>query len=177
MIDPLLPLVFATALALLFGMAAQHKLGVLKNKRFAAQMQAYALLPESLVGPAARVMPWLELGVALALLVPQTRAAAAVLAVALLLMYAVAMAINILRGRSDIDCGCGDAPQQLSWWLVARNGALALLALLPLVPATARALQFTDFFFVVLLTLLMSIAALALDQLLRNHTAFTQQES
>jgi hypothetical protein len=177
MIDPILPLVFATALALLFGMAAQHKLGVLKNKRFAAQMQAYQLLPEVLVAPAARALPWLELGVAFTLLIPQTRPAAALLGAALLLLYAGAMAINLLRGRNDIDCGCGDAPQKLSWWLVARNALLALFALLPLTPITARALQFTDFIFVVLLTLLLSIAALALDQLLRNHTTFNQQES
>lgn len=177
MIDPLLPLVFATALALLFGMAAQHKLGVLKNKRFAAQMQAYSLLPETLVSPAARALPWLELGLAMALLVPQTRPAAAIIGCSLLLLYACAMAINLLRGRSDIDCGCGDAPQKLSWWLVARNAALSLFALLPLMPTTTRALHFTDFIFVVLLTLLLSIAALALDELLRNHTTFNQQES
>lgn len=177
MIDPLLPLVFATALALLFGMAAQHKLGVLKNKRFAAQLQAYSLLPDTLIGPVARALPWLELGIAFTLLMPLTRDAGSITASALLLVYASAMASNLLRGRGDIDCGCGDAPQKLSWWLVARNGVLALLALLPLAPDSARALQFTDLFFVVLLTLLLSLAALALDQLLRNHTAFNQQES
>ena len=91
MLDPWLPLVFATALALLFGMAAQHQLGLLKNKRFAAQLQAYGLLPEPLVSPLARGLTWLELAIAFALLMP------------------------LLRGRSDIDCGCGDAPQKPSW--------------------------------------------------------------
>jgi len=177
MLDPLLPLVFATALALLFGMAAQHKLGLLKNKRFAAQLQAYGLLPEPMVGPLARALPWLELAIAFALLMPLLRDAGAVAGSVLLLVYAIAMGINLLRGRSDIDCGCGDAPQKLSWWLVARNAALAALVLLPLAPETTRALQFSDFIFVVLLTLLLSIGALALDQLLRNHTTFNQQES
>lgn len=139
MIDPILPLVFATALALLFGMAAQHKLGLLKNKRFAAQLQAYQLLPEVMVAPAARALPWLELAVAFCLLIPQTRPAAALLGAALLLLYAAAMAVNLLRGLKDIDCGCGDAPQKLSWFIVARNILLALFALLPLAPTFANA--------------------------------------
>ncbi len=177
MLDPLIPLVLATALALLFGMAAQHKLGLLKNKRFAAQLQAYALLPDALVTAVARVLPWLELAIAFALLLPILRNAGALAGSMLLLVYAVAMGINLLRGRRDIDCGCGDAPQKLSWWLVARNIVLAALVLLPLVPQTLRTLQFTDLVFVVLLTLLLAIGALALDQLLRNHTTFNQQES
>lgn len=177
MLDPLLPLTVATGLALVFAMAAQHKFGGLKQKRFAAQLAAYELLPEVLVTPVARMLPLLELGIATALLLPLTREAATTVAVALLLLYGAAMAVNLLRGRSAIDCGCGDVPRMLSWWLVLRNVLLAALACTPLLPLQTRALQFSDFIFVLLLTLLAAIAWLAVDQLLRNHHAFNQQES
>jgi hypothetical protein len=38
-----------------------------------------------------------------------------------------AMALNLLRGRV-LDCGCGGAPQPLSWGLVVRNLAMVLMA-------------------------------------------------
>ena len=57
----------------------------------------------------------------------------AVSAASLLILFAVAMAINIRRGRRHIDCGCFQSAlkQTLSWILVARNAALALLLAVP----------------------------------------------
>jgi len=48
----------------------------------------------------------------------------------LLLVYAVGMQVNRRRGRSFIDCGCGDEPVPLTAGLLVRNGALVLLACL-----------------------------------------------
>ena len=50
---------------------------------------------------------------------------------ALLVLYSAAIAINLLRGRRDIECGCGGAATHvpLSGWLLARNAALMATAL------------------------------------------------
>ena len=50
------------------------------------------------------------------------------LALSLLLLYAAAIAINLLRGRYDIDCGCGGEATPIGWGLVMRNVVLAGLA-------------------------------------------------
>jgi hypothetical protein len=61
-----------------------------------------------------------------------------------------AVAINLLRGRTEIDCGCGSlgghvGDQTLSWGLVARNALLALAAVLTLREDAARALVWIDY--------------------------------
>lgn len=166
MIDPLLQLVIAVALALLFASAALHKRG--EPARFRAQLAAYALLPADRVRSAAGALPWLELGTALLLLPVATRPAAGVAAAILLLAYAGAMGINLLRGRVDIDCGCGGTAQPLSWYLVLRNLALATGAALLAAPTADRALLATDALWLVLLVPLLAIAYAALGEIVRN---------
>jgi len=89
----------------------------------------YRLLPRALVAPFAIVLPPAEMLVGLLLLSGQLRPVGAFSAIALLGLFAIAMAINLRRGRSDIDCGCGQSflKQNLSWLLVGRNAGLALL--------------------------------------------------
>ena len=97
----------------------------------------YRLLPAALVPPAAWLLPIVELLVAVALLTGSRLLAPAV-AILLLLVFAAAMAINILRGRRNIDCGCGHAGlrQTLGWPMVARNLAMAAaLSIRILLPA------------------------------------------
>lgn len=88
----------------------------------------YRLLPAALVGPAALLLPPVELAVSMGLLLGGHWLAALAAAV-LLVIFAAAMGINIARGRSQIDCGCGRSQlrQPLSWLLVGRNLALAAL--------------------------------------------------
>ena len=50
------------------------------------------------------------------------------LAGALLAFYAIAMGMALARGQYLMDCGCGDAPEPVSWLHVARNAALVALA-------------------------------------------------
>jgi hypothetical protein len=87
----------------------------------------YRLLPEALVAPAALLLPFVELIVAVGLLLGN-RPAAPLAAIVLLLVFAAAMAINIRRGRRHIDCGCGHSGlrQDLGWRMVARNLVMAL---------------------------------------------------
>jgi len=165
-VDPFLQLILTLPLAVLMITASQHKLG--NRVRFAAQLGAYALLPAPLLAPVARVLPWLELGAGLALLIPALRPVAGFLTAALLMVYALAMFLNLLRGQRQIDCGCGGPPQPLSGWLVSRNLVLAAVALLLLLPVAPRGLTPMDGFLLLLLTALVSVAYLTLGQLLAN---------
>jgi len=130
--DPVIDVTLRTALALLFFVAAGHKLQDLG--RFRATLAEYRLLPAGLVPLAA------------ALVVPSARAAGLVSAATLLVVYGAAVAINLARGRRHIDCGCaGPAGRRpISGALVARNAALAALALAGLVPVHPRALLWVD---------------------------------
>jgi hypothetical protein len=96
----------------------------------------YRLLPAWAVSPAAALLPPLELLLAIGLLSAQAQPWPALAAIALLLLFAGAMAVNIARGRTHIDCGCGQAflAQHLSPPLVARNLVLAALLLPSFVP-------------------------------------------
>ncbi|MEX0738347.1 MAG: MauE/DoxX family redox-associated membrane protein [Pseudohongiella sp.] len=174
MIDPLLTIVIATSLALLFLLAARHKISA--HRRFEAQLAAYRLLPDALISPAARVLPWLEIAVAISLLFAVTRPVGAVLAATLLAVYALAMGINLSRGRSQIDCGCGDTPQSLSGLLVLRNCVLAIGALMLLAPVAARPLNILDMVFAVLFVAACSLSYTLFEQLSRNHTLLTDKE-
>ncbi|MDO9475094.1 MAG: MauE/DoxX family redox-associated membrane protein [Pseudohongiella sp.] len=168
MIDPLLPLVISTSLALLFFMAARHKLS--DNRRFEAQLAAYQLVPESLLRISAKALPWIEMSLVFLLLIPFTRAFAASVAAALLVAYAMAMAVNLNRGRSEIDCGCGDTPQPLSVMLLVRNTVLAAGALLLVVPVIDRSITTIDLVLVALFTAVLAMAYLMVEMLVKNHS-------
>lgn len=116
----------SVALALLFVQAALHKFRA--GPRFQAQLAAYRLLPNGLVPAAAWLLALIECLTILLLLVSVTRAIGAVLAATLMLLYTGAIVANLLRGRREIDCGCGDTPVPLSLGLVGRNGVVILAA-------------------------------------------------
>jgi len=119
--------------ALLFVRAALHKLG--DRHRFEGVLTDYAVLPEGLPRLFAYAVPVLELTAAVLLILPTMRPVGAALAGGLLASYGVAMATNLVRGRYLIDCGCGGAPEPISWLLVARN-----VVLVALIAPTAAAL-------------------------------------
>jgi uncharacterized membrane protein len=144
MVDPALALLAIPLLAVVFGAAALAKLRDLDM--FQGVVEQYRLLPAFLVKPFVRVLPVLELGAALGLLLPPTRALAAATLVGLLVLFAAAMAINLARGRSDIDCGCfiGVHKQRISWALVVRNLVLAGFGVMLLPGTTGRPLAALD---------------------------------
>ena len=45
----------------------------------------------------------------------------------MLVGYAIAMAISLARGKYLVDCGCGGAPEPISWKLIGRNAVLTTL--------------------------------------------------
>ena len=106
--------------------AALHKWRRLDE--FAAIIVNYRVMPPSLAPPLSYLIPITECALALALLPAVTGRYAAAGAMLLLSVYMAAIAVNLLRGRRDIDCGCGGAAaQRLSGWLLLRNGLLLVL--------------------------------------------------
>lgn len=164
MTESLFTVVSAWFLAAIFAVAVRHK--IFAWARFCASLQAYELVPSSLVKAAAGLLVVTEL-VAIVGLVP-VYAFGFALASILLVIYLLAILINMLRGRSFIDCGCGDEPTGLSSWLVARNVVLVGISV-------------TGFFTVANISLglvLVGIACAvvayllyaALDQMITNHS-------
>lgn len=144
MIDPVVHITLRVGLALLFAAAAFHKWS--DRERFAATLQQYRLLPEWSVRVFATLLMLLEAGLAIALLLPSLCHTASFIAGCLLGIYSAAIAVNLLQGRFEIDCGClgPNARVSLSWWLVARNGLLLLIAVAIWLPQSGRTLHWLD---------------------------------
>lgn len=88
---------------------------------------------------AAPVVPLVELGLAVLLVVPSTARWGAIGAVALLGMFSVAIAVNLARGRRPA-CNCFGklTAGPISGRTLARNGALVALAVVAAVPEATK---------------------------------------
>lgn len=86
-------------------------------------------LPEPFAWPLRRVLPALEIGVALLLLIPQTVWWGAIAALALLLLFTAAIAVNLARGANP-NCNCFGqlSAGPIGAGSLLRNGLLALVA-------------------------------------------------
>lgn len=142
--DPTVISALTLSLALLFAGSAAMKLVDLPA--FAAAVENYRILPESLAAPFAWMVPALELVGGLGLVAARTRLPAAAILSALLVMFTAAILINLARGRRDVDCGCfGPAMRQtLSGWLVVRNALLLAATALAALPSGGRPLVALD---------------------------------
>jgi uncharacterized membrane protein YphA (DoxX/SURF4 family) len=91
---------------------------------------AFGLLPRGGADAVGRSLPWVELTLGLLLLAGLRTTAAAAASAALLLLFSLAIVINLARGHR-VECHCfgqiGRAP--ISWWSVARNSGLVVMAL------------------------------------------------
>lgn len=143
MLDPLIPLLVSLGSALLFGWTAVHKWRSLRE--FSATVDEYRLLPAPAAPVVALMLALVETAVCVGLLWPEARALAATGGAALLLLYACAMAINLLRGRRDLDCGCGLVRRSIGMGMVVRNGVLAAGLALPTLDSTGRSLTLVDY--------------------------------
>ena len=143
--DPVFVLSTRYALALLFVSAGVVKLRHMAY--FRATLKEYAIVPATLVATVAPALAALEIAIAIGLIAKQFAAIAALIGLVTLLIYTGAIAFNLLRGRRDIDCGCSGpaARQALSGWLVVRNGALILVALVACAQTSGRNLMLLDF--------------------------------
>lgn len=160
-------LAIAAALVLLVGVVAKLR----DWPSFRGALDAYRLLPEVLVTPVALALPALELIAAVALLFVPYRVAGAVLALVVLATVTSAVAVNVLRGRVDIDCGCGGAEgrQRLSWGLVLRNAVLMAVIAVGAQPGSVRELGALDYTTLVLASLALYGLYATASQLVANR--------
>jgi putative oxidoreductase len=95
--------------------------------QFAAAIQAYQFLPESLVGLAAVLIPWLETVGAVALLLRFKPRSALLTFMVLLALFVFMIGLTMSRGL-DIDCGCGLlASRRVGWIVLAEDISLFLV--------------------------------------------------
>ena len=149
MLDPVIHMLIACGVALLFFDAAFHKLRDLAY--FRATLADYRLLPIWALSMAAVTIPVVEIAIAIVALMPSTRVLGLISAAGLLVLYAIAMGVNLARGRSFIDCGChgpavgGEPGQRISRALVFRNVLIAAIALAGTTPSFSRHLYWVDY--------------------------------
>lgn len=85
-------------------------------------------LPYSLVDSLVWMVPTLEVGIAIALLLGiYTRISAAV--ASLLLAFFTALVLSAMWRGLDIDCGCFGVPQKVGWPKIVENLAIFAVAL------------------------------------------------
>ncbi|MEK7287335.1 MAG: MauE/DoxX family redox-associated membrane protein [Elusimicrobiota bacterium] len=97
---------------------------------FAAAIEAYRILPESLLLPVAQIMPWVELFASGFLLAGYlTRWSAAVCGI-LSSSFFLALASTLLRGVKIGECGCfgGAGPHLVAWQAMIIDAVLISLA-------------------------------------------------
>ena len=166
--DPAVNLVAALVLSYVFVMAGLHKCRA--PAEFAATLANYRILPESLARQGVYLVPVAEIMTGAALLFPATARLAAFLAGGLLCIYVAAIGINLLRGRRNIDCGCGGPAQKqtISEWMIVRNGLLLGLAFIAGSQIEARALLWLDWLTIILATVMGCLFYNIINQLLVN---------
>lgn len=167
-LDPVVGHAVAGAIALVLAAGAWPKLADLDG--FAFSVERYRLLPPAGARAVGYVLPFVEAIAAALLIVPASRGAGAWLAAALLALVTGAVLVNLLRGRIDIDCGCGGAGhrQQLSWWLVVRNTALLAGCALAAAPVGARPTVWLDAFTATFAAAALWFVYAAVDELLSD---------
>jgi hypothetical protein len=143
-LDPAFGYLIIAGSALLFASAGTHKLRDLA--RFAEAFAAYRVLPDAWARRLAWLIPALELGVATSLLWELSRRTAVIAAIVVLIAYASGLGVNLLRGRRDLDCGCGTARDRraIAAWMVWRNLILAAALGVALLPWSPRSFDLTD---------------------------------
>ena len=144
-IDPAIIAVTRVAGSVIFAGSAAMKFSA--PMEFRGAVENYRIVPESMAGQVAWVVPILELAGAVGLVFSATREAAVFLLLGLLAVFTGAIVLNLARGRREIDCGCFGPMmhQHLSGWLVVRNAILTILVASAIAPAETRALLPLDY--------------------------------
>jgi hypothetical protein len=148
-------------LALLFLVSGTAKLVTLHQFRFGLQLLPYVTAPVAAV--VSIVLPIAELVLAVCLLLNQSWAKYA--AIVLLVMFSGMALLAVGMGRK-VPCGCfGQLDGEiLSWWTVARNGLLILVAV-----AVLGFESRTEWQLSVWPTVLALLAGLSLLRVYKNH--------
>jgi hypothetical protein len=169
-LDPALDMALRGAAAVLFATAAWHKLR--DPMGFWQALAGYRLLPQAMTRTAAQLLPWAEISCAVSLILFPESPLPIFAALGLWLVYGAAIAINLLRGRRQVDCGCGGlgADQTLHWGLVIRNGLLAALTALLLLAPSGRPFLWIDALTGLSGALVLLLLYASTEHLMRNRT-------
>jgi uncharacterized membrane protein YphA (DoxX/SURF4 family) len=110
---------------------------------FAEVIYNYKVLPDPLIHPVAIIMPWLEMGCGILLVVGQMIGGSLIIANGLLLIFGAALGLSLYRGL-DIDCGCfslGSKGERVAWQALVRDLVLLGLGLSLMVSEYKRRLR------------------------------------
>lgn len=114
------------------------------QRQFAIEISNYRILPKEFVNLPAILMPWLEIGAALALLAPFSRRAGAILIGGMLVAFIAAISYSALYLGLKIECGCtGKGGGEAGWLTIGRNALLlagTVLAVILYAKGTRRSL-------------------------------------
>ena len=124
----LLTLIARLVVAGIFAFAALPK--IKDPVAFAASIHDYQVIDGALVSWAAVILPWLELTIAVGILIPTIRRASAA-CIGLLLIAFISLHVSAWQRGLDISCGCfGTATEPTTDYplLIVRNLALLVAA-------------------------------------------------
>jgi uncharacterized membrane protein YphA (DoxX/SURF4 family) len=128
---PLFALICRLTLAIIFFYAGIEK--IINPQEFAVAIYNYQLLPDFAINLMAVVLPWLEVIIAINLVIGIYARGAALISTLLFLIFATALTINLARGL-DISCGCfGASSGNISWFYLARDLSLLCLSVFVLI--------------------------------------------
>jgi uncharacterized membrane protein YphA (DoxX/SURF4 family) len=141
----------ALAVAGVFFFAAYSK--ITYPGQFVIDIKNYRIVPESMLNSMAILMPWWEVGAAVALLIPRTRRAGAMLITAMLVMFICAVSYSALYKGYNINCGCFghgsakaglktiglDVALLIGTWLAYRRSTVSNAGGFPVVPLETAA--------------------------------------
>ena len=116
-VDSLVTLSIHWFLAAVFALAFDHK--ITDFPRFAAVLRAWRIVPQQATHGVAYAVSIAEFITVITNLLAMR--VGLLFAAMILLAYATGMQINRRRGRSFIDCGCGDEPVPLTAGLLVRQ--------------------------------------------------------
>jgi len=93
---------------------------------FALAVYNYHILPAWLVNMTAIILPWVEVGAGICLVLGLWIPGGALIVSTLLLVFTVALGFNLSRGL-DIACGCfstSATAEKITWWYLLRDSSL-----------------------------------------------------
>ncbi|HTY64938.1 MAG TPA: MauE/DoxX family redox-associated membrane protein [Acidobacteriota bacterium] len=96
--------------------------------QFAVAISGYKLVPENLVFPMAKTLPWVEIILGLAVLIGWKIRHFSAATAALLLFFIVVLAITISRGI-EANCGCFGLDERISPLTILRDSLFLIPAL------------------------------------------------
>ena len=117
-------MVLRVALGVVFIWASWEK--ILKPDEFAVVIDNYRLVPQSLIGGLALLLPWIEMLCGIALILGIYVKGSLVIVNLLLIVFTAALTANALRGI-DVDCGCFSVAARTKGrvlWDIARDIAM-----------------------------------------------------